>query len=252
MLKGEDLERARAVFFKTREIWFADSLVDAHERLALVTVAARLREFAFLSHLKPGARVKTAAILAELGFESRVLNARFDLNVKVKNVSGESARVYRTDRARRRFFGLGVWLVGSEKLHRCCLTLSGLGTALGYPKCCVRMDVTTKEEDHQLSLQALASEFGDDPRQISWALRRGCPIEKSSYAYLRRWERRYKLTLTRYPFALHAACDKCLKQLDSPSALLNRSFQTLAQEVSDELHFLVRWAAHIVSGGRDQ
>ena len=58
--------------------------------------------------------------------------------------------------------------------------------------------------------------------------------------------------LAHYPFALHNACDECLKHSDSPSAVLNRSYARLAHKVSEELHFLIRWAAHIGCGGRDR
>jgi len=51
MVRVECLDRARAVYRETRHIWFAGGILDAHERLALITVAAGLRHFAFLSHL---------------------------------------------------------------------------------------------------------------------------------------------------------------------------------------------------------
>jgi hypothetical protein len=59
-----------------------------------------------------------------------------------------------------------VWLGIGRSFHK-KITLTQLGAALGYPKCCVQMDVGTKEQDHQLFLQALVREFGDDPAQIS-------------------------------------------------------------------------------------
>src|SRR5437660_368100 len=108
MLNTDDLQRARATFSKMRQIWIADSLLDAHERLSLVTVAARLRKFAFLSHLKPSSRREAASLLSTLGFESRVLNIRFDFNLKLRNVSTDSTNAYTTNRAHQRFLGLGV------------------------------------------------------------------------------------------------------------------------------------------------
>lgn len=243
MLKINDLRHVRAVYHKTRHIWFADNLLDAHERLGLITVAARLRRFAFLNHLEPSAREQTAVYLSALGFQSHVLNARFDISIEVQNVSAKSTEAYGTAKKKERFLGLGVWLSNNKAPK--ALTLTQLGMALGYPQCCVEMDVQTKKEEHRLSLHGLIEEFGDDPTQIIKALKQGYPIEKP-YSFLQEWGRRFESTMAAFPFVLHTACDACLRNANSPSATLNTVYEQLAKRVSDELHFLVRWAAHVI------
>jgi len=247
----EDLDRARATYRETRQIWFADGILDAHERLAVITVAAGLRQFAFLNHLAPQPRKRASELFSRLGFRTRVFNARFDLDFKVPGVSTASLDAYRTFQCRnKRFFGLGVWPNNGPGPTTKSITISNLGSALGYPECCVRMDVQTKRQDHQLFLRALVKEVGDRPDQVTWALRRRVAVAKASQSHLRKWQRRFELTLTRFPFALHAACDECLSGSSSPTAILSASHERLAKNVSDELVFLVRWASRIGNGGR--
>jgi hypothetical protein len=247
----EDLNRARATYHETRQIWFADGILDAHERLAVISVAAGLRHFAFLNHLASQPRKMASELFSRLGFQTSVFSARFDLDFKVSDVSAASVNAYKTFKLRNeRFFGLGVWSKGQGPPAR-SITISNLGSALGYPECCVRMDVQTKRQDHELFLRALVKEVGDRPDQVTWALRRGRAVAKASDSHLRKWQRRFELTLGRFPFALHTACDECLKSPSSPTAILNASNERLAKHVSEELHFLVRWASRIGNGGQD-
>jgi len=113
------------------------------------------------------------------------------------------------------------------------------------------MGVQAKGKDYGLSLLALARGVGDDPGQVTWGLRRRLAVRKASHAHVRKWERRFQLTMARFPFVLHTACDECLECPTSATATLNGIYEGLAKEVSEELHFLVRWAAHVMSkGGR--
>ncbi len=246
-----NVDRARSTYRETRQIWFADGILDAHERLALITVAAGLRDFAFLNHLSQQPRNTMSDLLLRSGFQTRVFSARFDLDFNVSGVSIASANAYKTLKIRNeRFFGLGVWSSSGQGPPAQEVTISNLGSALRYPECCVRMDVQTKRQDHQLFLRALVKEVGDRPDQVTWALRRRRAVAKASHSHLRKWQRRFELTLGRFPFALHAACDECLKSSSSPTAILSASYERLAKDVSDELHFLIRWASRIGNGGR--
>jgi hypothetical protein len=249
--RAADVDRARATYRETRQIWFADGILDAHERLAVITVAAGLRHFAFLNHLAQQPRKMGSELLFRCGFQTGVFSARFDLDFKVSGVSTASLDAYKTFKIRNeRFFGLGVWSSSGQGPPSQAITISNLGSALGYPECCVRMDVQTKRQDHQLFLRALVKDVGDRPDQVTWALRRRYAVTKASQSYLRQWQRRFELTLARFPFALHTACDGCLKDSSSPTAVLSASYERLAEDVSEELHFLIRWASRI--GGRDR
>jgi hypothetical protein len=250
MTSIEHLDRARAIYRETRQIWLAGGLLDAQERLAVATVAAGLRRFAFLNHLGTRSRKAASELLSSLGLRTRVFSARVDVNAKGSGVSAASAKAYNDYRLRNdRFLGLGVWPNGDGGPAFQAVTITNLGSVLEYPGCCVEMDVQTKRRDHQLALRGLVNEVGDDPAVLTRALRSRCAIEPISGTHVRKWHRRLELTAARFPFALHAACDECLKNPSSPTAVLSASYEHLAREVSEELHFLVRWASHIVSGG---
>ena len=181
MLTTEDLDRARATYRCTRQVWFAASIADAHERLAVITVAAGLRRFAFLCYLAPQPRKRLSELLSSLGFRACVFSPRFDLDFKVSRVSEASANAYKAYKLRNeRFFGLGVWPNSSQEPAARSITVTNLGPALAYPECCVRMDVQTKHCDHDLFLRALVNEVGDDPGHVSWGLRRRSAVEKAS------------------------------------------------------------------------
>jgi hypothetical protein len=217
----------------------------------VVTVAAGLRHFAFLNYLTPRSRKSASEQLCGLGFQTCVFSPRFDLDFKVPGVSEASANAYRAYKIRNdRFLGLGVWPNRGQRPTTRSITLTNLGSVLTYPECCVHMDVETKRFDHKLFLRALVNEVGDDPDQVTRGLRRKCEVEKGSQSHLRNWSRRWELTMARFPFALHTACDDCLESVASPTAMLSASYEHLAHKVSEELHFLVRWASHVVSGGR--
>jgi hypothetical protein len=253
ILETVDLDCARTVYRATRGVWLASNILDAYERLSLVTVAAGIRQFSFLCHVRPKTRTSLSALISNLGLHSATHNARFDLKLAAPGVSGGSALAYSSFKARsERFLGIGVW---SRSARRCAtrnITLANLGLLLQYPGCCVQMDISTKQKDHESTLRELAREVGDDPNQITHALRRRIPIEKRGIPEVRRWAQRYQLTLARYPFALHTACDACLKSQSSPTADLSRRYEDLVSNVSDELHFLIRWAAHVGCGGIDE
>lgn len=253
MTETAALDRARETYRATRRVWFAGSVLDAYERLSVITVAAGARKFAFLSHLRLSERKEVSALLSTLSLQTRTLNARFDLVLSAVGVGDAAAHAYQLYRARHeRFVGLGLWLNGTPQWPTREITLTKLGLLLGYPECCVNMDVQTKYRDHTLYLRALVREVGEDPSMVTHALQRRCAISKGSDYHLRKWGLRYNRTLARFPFALHAACDECLISSSSPTGKLSAAYEQLALNVSDELHFLVRWASHVAGGGRDQ
>jgi hypothetical protein len=225
--------------------------MDAHERLSLVTVAAGLRRFAFLNHIRPRNRKRVSEILIDLGFCTRVFTLRFDIDAKTSAVSRATADAYLEYKKRnQRFIGLGVWSAGIDEPDYRTITVSNLGLMLSYPECCDEMDIQTKRRDHQLFLQAFSRDADGEPSRISESLRRKLYVAKTSESHLRRWHRRFELTAARFPFALHTACNNCLRSSSSPTAILSKNHERLSAAVSEELYFLVQWAANILKAGR--
>lgn len=245
-----DLERARTTYRESRAIWFAGGVLEAHERLAAVTVAAGLRDFAFLNHMTGATRERACELLSTLGFAARPCNVRFDLDVKAPGLSDPAVNAYNAyQRRHQRFLGIGLWPTATPK-PMAALSITSLGAALGYPACCVRMDVNTKCRDHGSRLRALVAEVGDRADTVRRGLRSHLRLPGATPPACRQWERRFVRTMDRFPFALHTACDECLKSPKSATAKLSETYESLAKHVSEELHFLVRWAAHIIAERR--
>jgi len=91
----EGLNRARAVYSATRSMWFAETMLDAHERLSLASVTSGLRPFAFLNHLPARSRKNVSELLSSIGLPTRICNVRFDLAVRVPSLSGATVDAYK-------------------------------------------------------------------------------------------------------------------------------------------------------------
>lgn len=241
------LDLARATYEATRCLWFSRGPLDAYDRLALATVAAGLRRLAFFPHLPPDARKRLPGLLLDLGFSTRTLHARYDLGLAVRSLSRSLVSTY-TDYRRQhdRYVGLAVAVDGSVwRDQQGRFTLTSIGRVLGYPACCVEMDLRTKRADDALFLRALVCEVGNDPSTLLEALKRRVAVERNEMP-AHHWRRRATLTLRRFPYALHAACNSCLESPNGPTALLSRDYEQLAGAVSPELHYLVRWASYLL------
>jgi len=238
-----NLERARAVYHSIRNCWVAKgSALEAHERLSVVTVAAGVREFAFLTHIDSDIQSTVSQLLESEGLGARYCSSFFDLDIELEGISIASAEAYRrVQRERLPLNGLGVW--AQRTALSSCPDLLSLGIALSYPRCCEMMDLRTKQRDHELLLAAIVEEEGDDPAIVEQALRDRREYDKASHEHCREWNDRFLQTHARFPFVLHTACDDCLRNDQSPTAILNRQYENLTLTVSEELHLMVRWGA---------
>ena len=245
-----DIERAQAVYRGIRKHWLAGGgILEAHERLSAVTVAAGARHFAFLTQIEASAEPEIARLLQGAGLTTRQCVSEFDIEFESDGSSLATVERYRqVIGERHRFSGLGIWLRSSSVNSA---GMSMLGTALGYPRCCEQMDLKTKQDDHALILEAVVDTEGDIPSRVEAALRGRQEYAKATDDHCWQWERRLVITRQLFPFVLHTACDQCLESGDnSPSGLLNHQFENVAIAVSEELHLMVRWAARMVSEQR--
>lgn len=240
------IERAQAVYRDIRSHWLAaGGVLEAHERLSVVTVAAGARDFAFLAHIEASVGPEVTRLLEAAGLTTCQCVSGFDIAVELDDVSSATIASYRKImRERDSFRGLGIWL---NTASASCATMSVLGTALGYPSCCEQMDVRTKERDHALFLEAVVDEEGDIPRRVEEALRARREYAKRTEDHCRQWGRRFARTRHLFPFVLHTACEECLETGHSPSAVLNGKYEEVAMAVSSELHLMVRWGARAMS-----
>jgi len=242
-----DLQRARTVYGDIRACWVAKgAALEAHERLSVITVAASLRDFAFLTHIDAEFQSTVADFLRGNGLSAEPCSAAFDLDIESEGIAGPTIEVYkRAQGARGPLSGLGVWSKPTFLAARVGMT--SLGGALSYPPCCERMDLRTKQRDHELFLAAIVEEEGDDPQRVEQALLERREYSKASYDHCHDWNDRFVQTLSRFPFVLHTACDDCLQFDQSPTENLSREYEDLAASVSPELHLMVRWGARALS-----
>jgi hypothetical protein len=224
------------------------SALEAHERLSVITVAASLRDFAFLTHIDDEAQSLVAELLRRNGLSSETCSSAFDIDIEPEGIAGAAVEMYkRVHRESRPLSGLGVWSGNSSP----CVGMTSLGAALSYPPCCEMMDLRTKQRDHELFLAAIVEDEGEDPARVERTLVERREYSKASYDHCNEWNDRFVQTLSRFPFVLHTACDDCLEADQSPTGKLNHEYEDLAVAVSPELHLMVRWGARALSNRPD-
>jgi hypothetical protein len=242
-----NLDCARTVYRRIRDCWIAGgSALEAHERLSVITVAAGVREFAFLTQIDGDFKPTVAQLLIAAGLSAHSCFSPFDVDIEPEGISVACTEAYsRVQREMSPLNGLGVWVKPAALSG--CVGMMTLGRALGYPQCCEMMDLRTKQRDHELFLAAIVEEEGDDPERVERALRERREYSKASYDHCHGWNDRFVLTHSRFPFVLHTACDDCLRVDQSPTAILNRKYEDLVLSVSEELHLMVRWGAQALT-----
>ena len=252
MVAPDNLERARTVYDAIRNCWVAGGYgLEAHERLSLMTVAAGVREFAFLTETNAQCQSAVAQLLGTVGLRALPCSSAFDIEFEAEGIKAATAEAYRrVVREMSSSNGLGVW--SESAASSCCVGMMSLGTALSYPRCCEMMDLRTKQRDHELFLAAIVEEEGDEPAQVERALRERREYGKASSDHCHEWSDRFVQTRDRFPFVLHTACDDCLRPDESPTAMLNRQYEGLALSISTELHLMVRWGARALSYRSDR
>ena len=241
-----NIERAKAVYGRIRNHWLArGGALEAHDRLSVVTVAAGVREYAFLTDIEASSQTVVAHLLEAAGLSARPCCSRFDINFEVDSISSATVQMYRKVVGERDpLAGLGIWLRGSPSF---CADMRSLGAALGYPHCCELMDLQTKQKDHTLFLESIVGSEGDEPTRVEEALRSRRQYGKATEEHIEKWEKRFAATCDIFPFVLHTACDDCLNSSNSPSGAVNRQHEEIAIAVSEELHLMVRWEARALS-----
>ncbi len=135
--------------------------MEAHERLSVITVAAGLREFAFLNQIDTDCQSTVAQLLRTVGLGAQPCSSVFDLEFEPGEISMATAEAYRrVQREKSPLNGVGVW--AHETAQSSCGGMMSLGSALSYPRCCEMMDLRTKHKDHELFLAAIVEEEGDN------------------------------------------------------------------------------------------
>ena len=225
-----DVRAARKVYDAIKHIHLAQgNALEAHERIALLTVPAGLRSFCWLTQLGREDLPFAEAILTSFGLTVGTCNSTVSGDLSVA-APADVVEAYWAWENRSPFCGLGV-ANGRVDLEGCTL-----GTALCYPLCCIEMDEATKSYDRSKALQMLIDAKGCDWIAVKAELERGGGAPTPHTDRRNKWDLRFAQTHEVFPFALHTACDECLSAGDkSPSGVLSRQYSALVRAVSSEL-----------------
>jgi hypothetical protein len=233
-----DVDKASRVYRATHSLAFADiPVVDMKDRLSVITVAAGLRRVGVLEtwgQRLPQIRERMistglATSVATCVWSSierpvdtphwEVLQALDELRVagKPKHVMWFYPNPKEREQQRRRNF-----------------TQQQAGVLLQYPPCCIAFESAVMSRLPEAQLQSLVGEIGADNAKLMGRLRRNAKLDSPKIPLPDNGLR----TEQRLPFALHVACDACLSDSESPSAVVNAQYSELVRNLDAALHAL--------------
>lgn len=215
-------------------------MIDLKDRLSVATVIARLREYGVLE----ADGLQFAAIrdtLINAGFvtlPSDSVWSRKERGTETKHL--EALQIL--DSLPRTHFSRVLWLCSGTEQRKALkqqlpsLTKRQAGRLLGYPECCIDFDVNIGARAEAAFIEAIIKKVGEDHTAIRQALKTNLEVEIEDEAFE---SNNVPRTDQKFPFVLHIACDKCLSSDDSPSALLNREYESFAAELDDDFHHIL-------------
>jgi hypothetical protein len=233
-----DLARVTRIYQATRSLAFADiPAVDIKDRLSVLTVGSGLRTIGVLETW--GQRLPQ--------IRDRMINHGMATSVStcvwssIERPVGTPHRAVLRALDERRVAGKPkhvLWLYAGpqerEQYRQTSFTQQQAGQLLGYPPCCVAFESRVMEQLPQAQLEALIAETGGDDARLMDHLGRVGKLAAPKIALPDNALR----TEQRLPFALHVACDACLDDSDSASAVLNAEYGELARRVDARFHAL--------------
>jgi len=232
----KDLRRADSLYEATKHLRFSEvAPIDLKDRLALATVAAGLRP---------------VGVLESEGLELALVREQIINHGLYTTISGAvwSKKERAEDHANFPFLRLlhdhsspvaskVLWFFGTredrKRIEGASLTQHAAGMLLGYPECCVLNDVATVDRFTKAFIAALVDKVGSDEKAVVRAIKQDVGVDMPDEFYdLGNVPR----TDAQFPFVLHVACDSCLNNTPSASALLNAEYGQLASELNLQLH----------------
>jgi hypothetical protein len=234
-----DIAKARRIFQATRSLLYADiPAIDLKDRVSVFTVAAGMRSIGVLEtwgQWLPRLRdaMITHGLFTSVGTSvwsaiERPLDYPYRnvlLSLDAKRVAGKPKHV--------------LWVYASkqqrDQYRQVELTQQRAGAILGYPACCIEFESSIMARLPEAQLQKLIGEVGGEAANLMAALRRTKEISVERLPLPDNALR----TEQKMPFVLHVACNSCLDDNQSPSALLNTQYGDLVREIDSGLFSLM-------------
>jgi hypothetical protein len=203
---------------------------EAHERVSLLTVAAGLRPFCLLTHIREEDFSRVVATLSEFGLTCGVCNVNFDYDLDF-DAPPDILEAFQAYQARHPLYGLGV------AHSRIEFGDAPLGIVLSYPECFSKMDDTTKKFDRSTALRLLIDSKGGDHTSVIAELAEGEGAPTPHTDRTEAWDQRFDQTHNVFPFAVHTACDRCLERgAKSASGALSRRYESMVRAAAPDLY----------------
>ena len=233
---GMGLDRkARSVWQQVSGILLIDSPeLDAYEHVGLLTVIGGIRHVGlFLDVADPHAE-RLIRLLRELHLRAFFGSGPQPVYDWESPHPPEITKIFR-----ERSTSMGLWVCRHSDTARTInngVDQIAAGRLLGYPQCCIDAQQQVNAAFENELVHGWTREFGDDPGKIrqAWLADRKVRIDFEEPDRIPR-------TVSLFPFVQHFACEQCLKQGDTPTALLNTAYRKLVADVDPALHrYLVR------------
>jgi hypothetical protein len=141
--------------------------------------------------------------------------------------------IFEKEKDRGRDFLLWVGRDGGaiSAIKRAVNAPASVGIVLGYPTCCVEHEDYLNREMQRALATAYVKAVGPEGQKVLTALRDDLGVTVETHGRMTVWQ-----TDQVYPFVFHSACERCLINDDSPSALLNKKNEALAADLDPALH----------------
>ncbi len=114
-----------------------------------------------------------------------------------------------------------------------------LGDLLNYPSCCVNWMVKTKTKSLEDCYNFAKENLGDHPDDLIEFLLTNFESDRIPDNEERMddiIENHVMKTVSTYPFVFHQACTSCLKDNNSSTAKLNKTYRNFAKEISEKFY----------------
>jgi len=233
---GMGLDRkVRSIWQQVSGILLIDSPeLDAYEHVGLLTVIAGIRHVGLFLDVPDPHAERLIRLLRELHLRAFFGSGPQPVYDWESPHPPEITRIFR-----ERSTSMGLWVCRHSDTARTInngVDQIAAGRLLGYPQCCIDAQQQVDAAFENALVHGWIREFGDDPGKIrqAWLADRKVRIDFQEPDRIPR-------TASLFPFVQHIACEQCLKQGDTPTALLNTVYRNLLADVDPALHrYLVR------------
>jgi hypothetical protein len=241
-IRHQDILRLRENLKKLQSFRVCtDSYEDLRDKLAIITVRALFKEcfqefgenaFRISEHLE---------VLKRMGFNVKVTGLPSPYFYGAPQVPSWFLKEYMSMSEIARQNECCIWLyVENNAENKILSSVHGAldeGYVLGYPDCCIKWyEEMWKKQTEVLYQYILRRYNAKDQSEIMEKLGNS-NAENFAHLFLQIFtDVNLEKTVKTFPFVFHIACEKCLKNSKSPTALINEQNKHLASELNHNFH----------------